>query len=288
MTRIHQLLLPASAALLLTACDRTPSRPLPSHEQAATYEVRGVVRKVDSVKRRAVIAHEEIPGYMEAMAMEFAVPNAEDFTALEPGGTFTFRLSVTDARSWIDRVQKIDAATVAIPEPPAAAGLAIGASIPDCTLTDQDGRPFRLRDFRGRTLAITFIFTRCPLPDFCPRMSEQFSAVQQELQITAPDARLLSVTIDPAYDTPERLAAYAKRFGADPARWTFATGEPREIERLASAFGLQTKREGTELNHTLRTVVIAPDGHIDAIFPGNEWKASELVDAVKRAMATRP
>jgi len=273
--------------LIVAACDRAPLRPPIAAEQTATYEVRGVVRKVDPEKQRAVIAHETIHGYMDAMAMEFSVPDANDFAALQPGATVSFRLSVTDTRSWIDRVQKITADAVVLPETPLAAGIAVGAVVPDCALVDQSGRQFRLSDFKGRTLAFTFIFTRCPLPDFCPRMNEQFSAAQRELA-GGPSANwhLLSISIDPSYDTPERLAAYAPRFQADAARWTFATGEADEIGKLAGAFGLQTMREGAELNHTLRTVVLDPACRVQTIFPGNEWKPDEFIDAIKRAMSS--
>jgi protein SCO1/2 len=277
------LLLPLSCfVLFFAACDPTPPRAPVATEQTATYEVRGVVGKIDAERRSAVIAHEEIPGYMDAMAMEFSAPDAKDFAALEPGAAVSFRLSVTDRRSWIDRVQKIAAATVNAPEMPAPAGLAIGAKIPDQTLLAQDGRQFRLSDLKGRALAITFIFTRCPLPDYCPRMNEQFAIAQRAL--AGASCHLLSVTIDPAYDTPERLAAYAARFQADSTRWTFATGEADEIAKLANAFGLQTMREGAELNHTLRTVVVDPAGRVQTIFPGNEWKPEELIGAMRRAM----
>ena len=282
------LLLLSFVHLFVAACNRAPSRPPIAAEQTATYEVRGIVRKVDSEKRRAVIAHEAIPGYMDAMAMEFSVPDANDLAALQPGATVSFRLSVTDTKSWIDRVQKI-AGAVAVPEAPASAGIGVGAVVPDCALIDQSGRQFRLSDFKGRALALAFIFTRCPLPDFCPRMNEQFSVAQRELAGGA-DANwhLLSISIDPAYDTPERLAAYAPRFNADSARWTFATGEPGEIDKLAGAFGLRAVREGAELNHTLRTVVLDPAGRVQAIFAGNEWKPAELIDAMKRAMSLNP
>jgi protein SCO1/2 len=286
MRRSRLPLLLSVVHLFVAACDRTPSRPSIAAEQTATYEVRGVVRKVDPEKQRAVIAHEAIPGYMDAMAMEFSAPNADDRALLQPGATVAFRLSVTDTKSWIDRVQKIAADAVALPEAPISAGLAIGAVVPDCALVDQSGRQFRLSDFKGRALAFTFIFTRCPLPDFCPRMNEQFSVAQRELAGAGANWHLLSISIDPAYDTPERLAEYAPRFQADAPRWTFATGEAAEIGKLAAAFGVQTVREGAELNHTLRTAVLDPAGRVQTIFQGNEWKPSELIDAMKRAMSS--
>jgi protein SCO1/2 len=274
-------------ALALTACKRAPAPSSVIYPPVA-YEVRGIVRKVEADKHRAVIAHEAIPDYMDAMAMEFEVPGAEDMAALQPGATIAFRLSVTDTRSWVDQVRRI-AEPVSVPaEAPVPDILAVGAQAPDCALVDQTGRAFHLRDFRGRVLAITFIFTRCPLPDFCPRMSEHFDAVQSALPADQTDWHLLSVSFDPAYDTPERLAAYATRYRANAARWTFATGDVDEVEKLGNAFGLRIFREGTELNHTLRTVVIDRQGRVQKIFTGNEWKPPDLIDEINRALAAKP
>lgn len=266
------------------ACRRAPSNAPVVTEQRTNYDGRGVVRKVDREANRAVIAHEEIPGYMEAMAMEFSVPDTEDLAVLQPGDSIAFRLSVTDTRSWISHVQTIAKAAVPIPAVLASGEVTSGAPIPDCLLLDQNNQRFRLSDFKGSVLAITFIFTRCPLPDFCPRMSEQFSAVQREFRADGAKWHLLSISIDPAYDTPERLAAYAARYRAETTRWTFATGETSDINNLTSVFGLQTKREGTELNHTLRTVVVDAAGRVRKVFVGNEWKPAELIDEMTRAL----
>ena len=273
------------AGLGVVGCDRSPADAQHGVGSAATYEVRGVVRRVDREHHRAIIAHEAISGFMDAMAMEFAVPGDDDLARLQAGEKIAFRLSVTDRRSWIDRVQPRGVGELAVPPAPVAEGLAVGALVPDGALVDAHGGPLRLSDFKGRALALTFIFTRCPLPDFCPRLNEQFSAVQRELLTAGAGWHLLSISIDPAYDTPERLAAYAPRFHPEPTRWTFATGEADEIERLAGAFGLRTMRAGAELNHTLRTVVVDPAGRVQKIFNGNEWKVAELVAEMQRAMA---
>jgi protein SCO1/2 len=286
MLRVRPLLLLFCVGLGFAACRRAPSNAPVAAEQRANYDARGVVRKVDREANRAVIAHEEIPGYMEAMAMEFSVPDPQDLAILQPGDSIAFQLSVTETRSWISRVQTIAKAAVPIPAAVASEGGAPGAPIPDCLLLDQDNQRFRLSDFKGSVLAITFIFTRCPLPDFCPRMSEQFSAVQREFLAGDAKWHLLSVSIDPAYDTPERLAAYAARDHADPTRWTFATGETSDIDNLTSVFGLRAKREGAELNHTLRTVVVDGAGRVRKVFAGNEWKPAELIDEMTRALAS--
>ena len=282
MPFLRPLLALLSAGLCLAGCRRPPQAATSAPEQTTTYEVRGEVRQVDLERRRVVIAHEPIPGYMEAMVMEFAVPDSSDLKKIQSADRISFRLSIGERRSWVDRVEKIGAALLALPSPPAGDGLAVGALVPDCALVDQDGRRFRLSEFKGRVVALTFIFTRCPLPDFCPRMNEQFSAAQRELP--GVEWHWLSISIDPAHDTPERLAAYAPRFRTDAARWSFATGGTEEIERLAGAFGLRTVRAGAELNHTLRTVVVDPAGRVRKIWSGNEWTVAELLVEMKRAM----
>ena len=256
-------------------------------EPVASYEVRGVLRKLLPAGK-AVIAHEMIPGYMEAMTMEFTADDAGEFAGVQPGDALAFRLHVTDERSWIDHVRKIDATLrVPSPPPPAADVLPPGAKLPDCALVDSRGDSLRLRDFRGRALAFTFIFTRCPLPDFCPRMNAHFAAAQRALAAAVPGAdwHLLCISLDPEYDTPARLAEYALRYQPDAARWTFATGALAEIETLARACGLRVARGGALPEHNLRTVVINPDGRVRRVFAGNEWTPEELVAEMRQAIA---
>jgi len=285
-------LLPLLLLLCLTGCKRGSTgseTAAPKRERVSTYEVRGVLRKLIPGAGKAVIAHEAIPGYMEAMTMEFTAGDAGELAAVQTGDALAFRLNVTEERSWIDRVRKIDA-TPQVPAPPPAATEALppGTPLPDCALTDSRGTPLRLRDFQGRALAFTFIFTRCPLPDFCPRMNAHFAAAQRSLAAAAPDPKwhLLCISLDPEYDTPARLVDYATRYQPDAARWTFATGAPAEIETLARACGLQVARSGALPEHNLRTVVVNAAGRVQRTFTGNEWTPEELVAEMRRAMAT--
>ena len=281
-------------ALALAACQRAPAPP--SAAGATIFEVRGVVKRINAERRKAVIAHEAIPNYMDAMTMEFDVPDAADLTAMQPGGALTFRLSVSDTRSWIDHVRKIAdaqeslilAASAADAVP--AGQLPPGIPLPDCALVDQGGAALHLADFKGRALALTFIFTRCPLPDFCPRLNHQFEAVQRALAQSGADAnwQLLSISFDPDYDTPARLAEYAARFHPDAAHWTFATGARDDVLKLGGAFGLSVAGENAQLNHNLRTVVVDAAGRVQKIFAGNEWSAVELTAEMQRAMTAKP
>ena len=148
-------------------------------------------------------------------------------------------------------------------------------------LVNDAGRKFRLTEHRGAVLAITFIFTRCPLPDFCPRMNAHFATARA--QLAGEKFRLFSVTIDPAHDTPERLAEFAGPIRGESPQWEFATGEAAEIRRLMAFAGLETKGEGAALSHTLRTLVVDANGNVARVFVGNEWQPAELVAAMKAA-----
>ncbi len=277
-------------ATLLYGCGRAPQSAAPVLEKVGTYEVAGVLQKLDATRRKAVIAHETIPGFMEAMTMEFDVAEAESLAEWVPGDTLAFRLSVSDARSWIDRLKKTGHADLAAIDTKAMGSLPPGAPLPDCALVDQRGAAFRLSDFKGRAFAFTFIFTRCPLPDFCPLMNRNFAETQRALEAETADANwhLLSISIDPEYDTPARLAEYARPFETGNGRWNFATGSTENIQRLGAEFGLMVARNREQFDHSLRTVVVDAAGRVRKVFAGNEWKAAELIDEMRHAMSVKP
>jgi protein SCO1 len=274
---------------LLASCERVPQTAPRPRANTSVYDVRGVVKKVNAAAGRAIIEHEEIPGYMAAMTMEFDAAQPAELAALQPGDLLTFRLEVSDARSSITQIRKIGRAPIP-PDAVDAPGLpAPGTPVPNCALINDQGQPFQLADFKGRTLAFTFIFTRCPLPDFCPLMNHHFATVRRELAAaqSGENWHLLSITIDPTHDTPARLADYAKAFRPQPDRWTFATGDFAEIRKLGAFVGLATTGEGAALEHNLRTVVVDASGRVQKIFAGNEWKPGDLVEEMKRAMRER-
>ncbi len=274
-------------AFFLFGCDLARRRVVPDLENVTTYEARGVLQKIDAPRRKAVIAHETIPGFMEAMTMEFDVADGEALAVLQPGDTLTFRLTVNDSRSWIDQLKKNGRVEIVATAQPAMESLPPGALLPDCTLVDQRGAAFHLSDFRGRALAFTFIFTRCPLPDFCPLMNRNLAEVRRALSADA-NWHLLSISFDPEYDTPARLAEYARPYESESGHWTFATGTPEDIRKLGGAFGLMAARNGATFDHTLRTVVVDAAGRVQKIFIGNEWKPAELIEEMRRAMAAKP
>ncbi len=158
------------------------------------------------------------------------------------------------------------------------------------SLVDQDDKPRTFASFKGHRLAITFIYTRCPLPDFCPLMDRHFASIQKTIASTPAlaDVRLLTVTLDPDFDRPAILKAYARRREADPAIWTFLTGDPTEVNKFAAQFGLYVEhnpQNAIDITHNLRTAVIDPEGRLVTAHSGNSWTPAELVADLSAAPA---
>jgi len=241
-------------------------------------------------RRQVRVAHDEIPGYMPAMTMTFTLGEAES-GALAPGDRVRFTLSVGADSSRAEGVTVTGhetlgsrAATAAAP----VARLKRGDALPPLALVDQWGRAITRDDFRGHATVVTFIFTRCPLPEFCPRVTSRFKELQAALardRSLSDSTRLLSITIDPAFDTPAVLHAYARAIGADAARWRFAGGDPTQVLSIARAFAVHVEEHGALLDHTLATALIDRRGRIVEIWRGNGWKVSDVLAALGREPA---
>jgi len=294
MTMRHiGLVLAALLPWLLSSCMRGEAT-----KGHAVYQVKGVVREVMAEKKSVTVAHEKIPGYMEAMTMDFSVTNAAELANLRPGDVITFRMTVTADDGWIDQIRKTGATNAIAPPPEPfrrvryVEPVAVGDPMPDYTFTNELGKIVRLSDFKGRAYALNFIFTRCPFPTFCPRQSKGFSEAQEKLK-SMPGGptnwHFLSITIDPAYDTPARLKGYAATYHADPARWTFLTGDLEDITAIGEQVGLQFWREKPDAlpNHNVRTVVVDAAGRIQWVTVQNEWETDALVEQMIKAAAAK-
>jgi protein SCO1 len=279
----------ALAALsLAAACNRQPDAP--------TYQLTGQILVVKPETKEVLVKHEDIPGFMPAMTMPYTVKDAEVLKQRVAGDLITATLHVAPEGPFLSAITKTGSAP--LPEDartsiPAAANvhlLQAGDAVPATQLTDQDGRSIALADFKGSAMAVTFIYTRCPLAQYCPLLDKRFAEVQK---IVAADpalagkVRLLSISFDPKFDRPETLRAHANKLDADPKVWRFATADEAIVDRLAAEFGLNVIREkdGT-ITHNLRTAIIDPTGHVTSIVDNNAWTASELVTGLKNALAT--
>jgi len=259
------------------------------------YPLKGVVVSVDSAAAKVIVRHEEIPGYMDAMTMPFSVSETKMLGELRPGDEIEAKLVVGETSSHLEGIVVSRKATAAdvqtIPERGPYGRP--GDVAPKTVLVGQDGTPLSLSDFKGKAVALTFIFTRCPLPEFCPRMNSQFAEMEASLAKDAAlygKTQLLSVSFDPEHDSPEVLREYRERFlkgvkGVNPAHWRFATGTMDRIKEFATFFGLTYLKSGDQFVHSLATAVITPDGKVYSIRRGNDWEPPDVIGDLRKAAA---
>ena len=284
-----------------TACSTGGSKET-SRADAKTYDLKGKVISVDRLKKKATIEHKEIPGYMDAMTMDFKVRADWVWEDLKPGSEIFATLVVDPSDPdgyWLENI-----AISALPgpgDPPTPLrpeDSLIGKKVVDFKLTDQDGRGISPQKFSGKAWALTFIYAQCPLPEFCIKMSRNFSDAAK-LVMNLPEKSnygLLSVSFDPARDTPKKLRDYGAGYLGNTSKpdfsvWSLAVGKDVEVRKVADFAGLRyevDETDKTKFNHSLRTLVIAPDGTVSAILAGNDWVGSDLVTELKSAFNKKP
>ncbi len=284
-----------SVILLFTACKKTES-PQTTSADVKRYTLKGKVIAVDKAKKKATIEHDEVKGYMKAMTMDFSIRADWIWEDLKPGTEISNAdLVVDDAKGefWLENLALVLAPNPNQPVPVDDRFAQLGKEVPEFTLTDQDGKRLSTKDFRGKAWAITFIYARCPLPEYCIKMSTNFS--DAALQIMNSDLknklRLLSVSFDPANDTPEKLRSYGQGYLGKDAKpdfsvWQLAVGNDKEVRSIADFFGLRyetDQNDKTQINHSLRTAVISPEGKVTKIFAGNDWTPNDLLKELKAA-----
>ncbi len=297
------------AAVVLCGCDEPP-QPSPAlatkpsalaattNSTLRSFDTRGVIRDLPGGDK-AVIRHDEIPGYMPKMTMELTVRHTNELRGLQVGDEITFKLFADADTHWIEGLRRVKAVSALVVELTSSRPAALtpnlrelqpGDLMLDAELLAETGRTVKFADFRGRAVAFTFIFTRCPLPDFCPRMGNRFKEARELLlnRSNAPtNWQFLSISFDPDNDLPPVLANYARNYrGANPDRWLYAVASTSTLAQIAGPLDLKYQREGGSIAHNLRTVVLDPAGRIHRQFDGNTWKAVELADALAEAALT--
>jgi protein SCO1/2 len=285
----------------LAGCHRSQQTATPPAASAnfKVYKLRGKVVSTNAATNEVTLNHEAIPGFMGAMTMPYKLKDANVLGELHPGDVITADVLVSldaDADVLLDHIVVVaqgkpdyrPKVNYHVPAP--------GDAVPDFKLRNQDGRAIHLEQFKGKALLVTFIYTRCPLPDFCPRVTRNFAAVEKQLAADpAADAKthLLCVSFDPDNDTPARLRAYGATYiGSDAkdafAHWDFAVPSKTVLPEMDRYFdvGMTNAADGT-ITHTLSTTLIGPDGKVVRFYPGNEWTAEQLLTDVKRSAAGR-
>lgn len=276
--------------LSLSSCKRHERVRSPTEKH---YDLKGKVVAVDRNQHLVTVAHEDIKDYMSAMTMPFTVQDDWVYEVLAPGDQITGTLVVDGAQSWLeDIVITRESADVSNAKGEGPGEAKAGDDVPDYGLVNQDGKRIRLSEYRGKALLITFIYTRCPLPDYCTLMSNNFAEIDKELQ-KQPDVydktHLLSISIDPDYDTPKVLrsygAAHTGRYSDETfAHWEFASGTKDEVKGVAQFFGLRYYEGSDQIVHGLRTIIVAPDGKVFKVYRGNEWKPGEVLSDLRTAI----
>jgi protein SCO1 len=257
------------------------------------YPINGKVVAVSQTDHTATIAHEDIVGYMPGMTMPFKIKSDADLAMLKPGDQITGTLVIDDLSSWVEITAIVEGTqqqsqNVDVPGEPKP-----GTEVPDFGLVNQDGQRIHLAQYRGKALLLTFVYTRCPQPDQCTLMSNNFAAIDQALQKepnTYQKTHLLTVSFDPDYDTPKVLRSYGAshtgRFSDETFQhWEFATGSKDEVKGIAQFFGLRyyhdTESDDEQVIHSMRTAIIGADGKVSKLYRGNEWKPEDVLVDLK-------
>jgi protein SCO1/2 len=296
--RVLLITLILAGAFFFSSCQRVP---LPAEKR---YPFTGRVVSIDRPALTAIIDGDAIPGFMDAMAMPYQVKPSPTLSRLIPGDSISAEVVVVRSGGKNDdapadyRLENVKVIGHTDPSHSAAANSlhlpAPGEDVPDFSFTDQDGKRISLKQYRGKVLLVTFIYTRCPFPDFCPRMGRNFAAIYQQLGTNPTLARthLLSISFDPQRDTPRVLRDYGFSVAHthEPAlfrRWEFAALRPADLPRIADFFALTIEPEGGMITHNLSTAVIGPEGKMVKWYHGSDWQPSDLIKDVKAASAPR-
>ncbi len=257
------------------------------------FPLHGQVLGISRDRTEATIKHDEIKGFMEAMTMPYKVRDAKELQGVAPGDVIDATLHVVSNDAYLTNVKKVGSAPLdpGQGQPHAASSgfelLKPGDHVPNTEFVDQDGKRRELNSFTGSAVALTFIYTRCPLPTFCPLMDRNFVTIQKAVKGDAAlngKVHLVTISFDPNTDTPEVLTRHARTLGADPAMWTFLTGNRDEIDQFAERFGMTISRDTADplnITHTLRTAVLDPGGRLVKVYTGNEWTPEQVLGDLK-------
>jgi protein SCO1 len=258
------------------------------------YDLKGEVLDKNPATNEITVKHGDIPGFMPAMTMSYSVKDQNGFQQVEPGDDITADvITANNGEYWLENLRITDESGRKTIKPGTVHRLDIGDHVPDLTLVNQDGKSFRLGDFKGKAVLITFIYTRCPVPTFCPRLSSQFAKIQDDLAKTPGDlakTHFVTISFDPKYDTPPVLRKYGLAYlDNDPAgfsHWDFASTNPGDLRKIADAFGLEYFEEDNQISHSMVIVLISPEGTV-AKYWSTDWTTAELEDALRQQEKVR-
>ena len=271
-------------AVCISACRFAPEK---------RYALQAEVISLDGLHKLITVKHGDIPGLMPTMTMTYTVADPRQIEKLQPGDTISADLVVSDTKGWLEKIVLIAKSSG---QPPPETQQHIpqpGDAVPNFALRNQDGKLLHLHDYAGKILVVTFIYTRCPLPDFCPRMSQNFRAIQDVLRrqpASLDRVAFLSISFDPEHDTPAVLKHYASIYdppvkGQKAADWQFAVPSQKDLPEIARFFGLVYQPDQAQIIHSLSTTLIGPDDKIQQWYDTNDWKPEDLAQAINNLVA---
>jgi protein SCO1/2 len=278
-------------AVTSAACRKAEGPAAASSAEARRYPIAGVVRGLDPAKPEITLEHGPVEGFMDAMTMPFPVHGKPaEIAGLQVGDRIVATLVVEGDRYWLQAIARAPDEAPTPPGAPSGAavtprpnrGVAVGDTVPDFTLTDQTGRAVRLSQFSGEPVAVTFLYTRCPIATACPLTTAKFSKLDAMLKEKG-FGELLTITVDPEHDTPKVLAEYAKGAGADPKRWRFLTGDPRAVADVAERFGVLYYPDRGQIVHAQAVAVLDPRGKLANIYYGENWEPEHILRDMEKA-----
>jgi len=259
------------------------------------FQLEGQVVALEPARKLITVNHKEIKGFMPAMTMPYDVTDAKLLDGIKPGDLIDATLVVFSNGAHLTEIKKTGEAPLPAPppdapKPTASSGFELlkpGEAVPDAPFVDQNARTLRFSAFKGAPLAVTFVYTKCPLPTFCPLMDRHFASMQKALKDdpALKSAHLVTISFDPVTDSPAVLRAHAKELGADFSRWTFLTGDRDEIDRFAARFGVSVSRalnDPRDITHNLRTAIVDRNGKLVKVYTGNEWTPEELINDLRQ------
>lgn len=262
---------------------------LAAGDSPETYPARGVIMAVQPQSQTILIRHEAIPHFMDAMTMPFKIKTTNELAGWQRGDQVTFQLHVAATESWVDHLNKIG--SVALPpaateNPSPTVPAMVRPAFFDFHFTNELGKTVTLNDFRGQALAITFFYTRCPLPDYCPRLSRNFQAASEKLATLAnapTNWHFLSISFDPQFDSPAMLKAYGDSYRYNATHWSFLTGSRADIAELARQCGVTCEPDGNTINHNFRTLIVDGSGRLQMVFVTGGDLSEAIVTEILKA-----
>ncbi len=269
-------------SLLLSSCKNSPT----------TYTLTGRIISKQPATQQLIIDNDDIPGFMAAMTMPYAVKDPDGFQRVQPADVIRADVIVDQpGKFWLEHLTVIGkAAGRASAEGPTPHVLMVGDKVPDVPLVNQDGKTLHFAQFKGKVVLVTLIYTRCPFPDYCPLLSRQFANIQKELAKNPDEyqkTHLLSITLDPNYDKPPILREYGLSYLEHDSKgfehWDFVSTTPADLQKLTGSFGLSFSEQNSQISHSLNTILLAADGTVADMWPGNEWQTSEVLDVILHA-----